>query len=91
MPKGARCREAGMLRHNHFGYVLEVDSGGFWVLEIWSMRRVSHFLDQRVIVEGVRIGFNILDVDCIKRDGGDQPSAQSWTPWFARWWKLTVK
>lgn len=77
MPKGTRYRETGMLRHNHFGYVLEVDSGGFWVLETWPMRRVGHFLDQRVIVEGVQTGFNILDVDCIKRDSEDQPSEQS--------------
>lgn len=85
MPKGTRHTETGTLRHNHFGYILEMDGGGFWVLEFWSMRDVGHFLDDRVTIQGVRTGFNLLDVDRIKCEGEDWPPEQSWTRWFDQW------
>lgn len=82
MPKGTQHIETGTLRHNHFGYVLEMDGGGFWVLEFWPIREMGHLLDQRVTVEGVRAGFNILDIDRIKRANEDWPHRRRWTGWF---------
>ncbi|WP_323810412.1 DUF5818 domain-containing protein [Sphingobium baderi] len=84
MPKGTRHTEIGTLRSNHFGFVLEMDGGGFWVLEFWSVRRINQYLNQRVTVEGIRTGFNQLEVVRIKRDEESWPLEQIWKVWFNR-------
>lgn len=76
MPKYTKHVDSGTLRLNHFGYVLEQDGGGFWVLEIWSVRKPQRYLDERVTVEGTRVGFNILSVDRLWREG--EPRSLTW-------------
>jgi hypothetical protein len=85
MPKFTRHVDIGTLRLNNFGYVLEQEGGGFWVLETWDVRRVDLFLDQCVTVEGTRVGFNILSVDRMWREGEPRPL----TPMekLRAWWR----
>ncbi len=68
MPRGTRHVETGILRPSQHGlYALEMDGGGVWQLDVgwWKARRL---IGQRVTVEGTRGGFDLLDVDDIKRD-----------------------
>ncbi len=87
MPRGTRHIETGTFRRNHFGFVLEMDGGGFWELEFRPMRGASRYLDQRVTVEGIRLGFNLLEVVRIKRDEDEWLPEQNWKVWFNRWRK----
>jgi hypothetical protein len=69
MSRGTRHTEAGTLRRNHFGYVLEMEGGCFWVLDVgwgWKARKL---VGRQVIVEGTRAGFNLLDVYRIRNRG----------------------
>lgn len=77
MPKYTRHVDSGTLRLNHFGYVLEQEGGGFWVLEMWKPRKPERYLGQRVTVEGTRVGFNILSVDRMWCE--DEPRPMKWT------------
>lgn len=76
MPRYTRHQETGLLQHNHFGFVLDMGGGAFWVLECWSVPRAKHYLGQRVTVDGTRIGFNILDVDRMWR--AEEPRPLTW-------------
>lgn len=87
MPKYTRHQETGLLLHNHFGFVLDMGGGAFWVLEFWSVARAKHYLGQRVTVDGTRVGFNILDVDRMKLADEDWSSNPSWMRFFDRWWE----
>ena len=63
MPRGTRHTLTGTLRWTRLGYALEMDDGGVWRLDVgwgWKARRN---LDRRVTVEGVRSGFDLLNVD----------------------------
>ena len=60
MPRGARHVETGTLRPGKWGYSLEVDGGGVWQLDIAGSAR--RYLGQRVTVEGIRSGFDLIDV-----------------------------
>ncbi len=64
MPKGAKHIETGILRPSVWGYSLETEGGGVWQLDITGS--VSKYLGQRVTVEGIRSGFNLLDVHRIQ-------------------------
>jgi len=87
MPKGTRHVEAGTLRSNHFGFVLEMDGGGFWALELWSVQKPQRYFGQRVKVEGTRVGFNILDVDRMWPEGEPRPLTwfETLKAWSNRW------
>jgi Protein of unknown function (DUF5818) len=63
MPKGSQYVVAGQLRRGKHGYELEVEGGGFWVLDIW--RNPEKMLGATVRVRGLRSGFNLLDVSKI--------------------------
>lgn len=63
MPMGKRYRVKGMLLESPRGPVLEVDGGGTWLLDADHNARA--LIGQRVTVEGVRSGFDRLDVDWI--------------------------
>ena len=68
MPKGTRHTLVGTLRRTRVGYALEMPDGGVWQLDVgwsWNARRN---LDRRVTVEGVRSGFDLLDVTRIWAD-----------------------
>lgn len=62
MPRGTRHTLTGTLRWTGLGYALEMDDGGVWQLDVgweWNARRS---VGRRVTVEGVRSGFDLLDV-----------------------------
>ena len=63
MPRGTRHVETGILRPGQWGYSLEMDGGGVWQLDVSHSAR--RYLGQRVTVEGVRSGFNLIDVERI--------------------------
>ncbi|MGC4252655.1 MAG: DUF5818 domain-containing protein [Sphingobium sp.] len=70
MPRGARHVETGILRPGRWGYSLEMDGGGVWQLDIGGSAR--RYLGQRVTIEGIRSGFDLIDVHHI-RLAGDPP------------------
>jgi hypothetical protein len=50
-----------MLRRRRFGHVLEIDGGGVWQLDVgWFA--ATRLCDRRVTIEGLRSGFDLLDV-----------------------------
>lgn len=52
-----------MLQDSARGLILEVDGGGVYALDV--ERGARDLLGRRVIVDGVRSGFDRLDVDWI--------------------------
>jgi len=66
MPRGTRHNLTGTLRWTRLGYALEMDGGGVWRLDLGIMWRVGRYVDQRVTVEGIRSGFDLLDVHALK-------------------------
>lgn len=85
MPLGTLHTIEGMIRLGKRYYVLEVHDGGEWQLE--DDRRLPKHVDASVVVEGVRTGFNRLEVVRIKRVGEEWPAKPTWTMWFNRWRK----
>lgn len=63
MPMGTRHRVTGRLMDSKRGLILEVDDGGVYALD--ADRGARKLLGHRVIVEGVRSGFDRLDVEWI--------------------------
>ena len=61
MPMGSRHRVTGLLKTSPRGVLLEVEDGGVFVLD--TDRDTALLLGKRVIVEGVRTGFDRLDVE----------------------------
>ncbi|HEX8446879.1 MAG TPA: DUF5818 domain-containing protein [Sphingomonas sp.] len=60
MPRGTRHIESGVLRLTRLGYALELKGGGQWRLDIPGSTR--RYIDQQVTVDGIRSGFDLLDV-----------------------------
>jgi hypothetical protein len=63
MPIGKFYAEEGLLLQQRGKPILQRDDGGFWILEV--DRGAEELLGQRVRVEGVRSGFNSLEVSRI--------------------------
>lgn len=63
MPLGSRHRVTGLLLRSQRGLVLQVDAGGVWALD--ADRSVAQHVGSRVTVEGVRSGFDRIDVEWI--------------------------
>lgn len=63
MPMGTRHRLTGLLLQSPRGYLLRMDDGGTWALDL--NRSAKGMLGQRVTIEGVRSGFDRIDVDWI--------------------------
>lgn len=63
MPMGTRHRVSGILLKAQRGLILEVEGGGTWLLD--TDRKATALVGLRVTVEGVRSGFDRLDVDWI--------------------------
>lgn len=59
--KGARYRLEGLLLDSRRGPVLQMEDGGVWALDCDA--EVSLMPGQRVTIEGVRSGFDRLDVE----------------------------
>ena len=85
MPLGTLHTIEGIIRQGQRNYVLAVHDGGEWALE--TDRRLPKYLNQSVTVEGVRTGFNRLEVVRIKSDGEEWPAKPNWTMWFNHWRK----
>jgi hypothetical protein len=64
MPTGTKHIETGILRTGVWGYSLEMEGGGVWQLDVTGS--ASKHLGHRVTVEGIRSGFNLLDVHRIQ-------------------------
>lgn len=67
MPRGTRHTLTGTLRWTRFGYALEMNDGGVWRLDVGWGWKVRRSLNLQVTVEGVRSGFDLLDVQSLKR------------------------
>jgi hypothetical protein len=63
MPRGTRHRVTGLLLNAARGLIVEVDGGGVWALDADSDAR--KLVGRRVTVEGIRSGFDRLDVEWI--------------------------
>lgn len=65
MPVGKFHRETGMLLVQRGGIILQRDDGGRWRLV--CDEDVESLLGSRVTVEGVRAGFDVIDVSRIRK------------------------
>ena len=61
MPLGAPVDETGLVLQDGPRIILRVDDGGEWQLDLRS--RHGRPLGRRVRVQGMRSGFNLIDVD----------------------------
>lgn len=75
MPRGTRHTLTGTLRRTRLGYALEMDGGGVWRLDLGIIWRIGRYVDRQVTVEGVRSGFDLLDVHRLKH------AAPATSPW----------
>jgi hypothetical protein len=64
VPLGSFHAEDGLLLRQRGWLILQRDDGGRWRLEIDD---AEHMLGQRVRVEGIRSGFDVLEVKRISR------------------------
>jgi hypothetical protein len=60
---GTRYRLEGRLNASPRGLVLRMDDGGVWALD--TDRSADAHVGRRVVIEGVRSGFDRIDVDWI--------------------------
>ncbi len=65
MPHGTQHQVIGTLRHAPLGFTLHVAGGGVWQVELPMFTRTKRLVGQRVIAQGVRAGFGLLDVRLI--------------------------
>ena len=65
MPLGTTHSEIGILLREGHWLVLARDEGGRWRLD--ADRKAERLVGERVRVEGVRSGFDLLDVLSIER------------------------
>ena len=71
MPIGTRHEITGLLTWTDGRLCLFPDDGGTWRLE--HGRSAAKFAGHRATVRGVRIAFDVLDVDHVRRVGTDPP------------------
>ena len=71
MPKGTHHKLTGTLRWTRLGYVLAIADGGQWRLDVG--RRAAKMVGREVTVEGLRSGFDLLDVHRIELLGAANP------------------
>lgn len=63
MPRGTRHRLTGRLMDSRRGLMFQMDDGGEFALD--ADRSARKFLGLRVTIEGIRSGFDLIDVECI--------------------------
>lgn len=83
MGQGARHTVTGVLRWSGREFVLAMDGGGVWRLDVPSVRKARRLLDQTVTVEGLRAEFDLLDVETMRADA--EPCERRAGP--RRWWR----
>lgn len=66
MPLGSKHRLTGILLATAAGYALDADGGGSWRLDVRNHRVAKGLIGLRVVVNGRRSGFGLLDVDLLK-------------------------
>lgn len=71
MPRGTVHLVEGTLDFDCYIYILKVDGGGQWQLDIG--RSVRSLIGKRVMVRGTRAGFDLLDVSKIWLAGEPEP------------------
>ncbi|WP_420608007.1 DUF5818 domain-containing protein [Novosphingopyxis sp.] len=71
MPRGAAHLETGKLGHDGHGFLLLMDGGGRWRLDITRSQR--KLVGEQVIVRGTRADFDLLDVHKIWQAGEPEP------------------
>ena len=71
MPRGAHHRLTGTLRWTQLCYVLAIADGGEWRLDVG--RKAAKMVGYEVTVEGIRSGFDLLDVHRIELFGAADP------------------
>lgn len=76
MPRGTRHTLNGTLGWDDRNrlHVLTMEGGGYWFLDLPLFTRTHHLMDREVTVEGVRTGFNLLNVSNITATGSCPPS-----------------
>ncbi|MCP3733108.1 DUF5818 domain-containing protein [Sphingomonas sp. MG17] len=70
MPTAGRLRVTGFLMNSARGLLLELEDGGVYALEVESA--AHELIGQHVTVEGLRSGFDRIEVDWIgpvRREG----------------------
>ena len=78
MSIGSRHRESGLLLHSGSGLILRRDDGGRWRID--APRMAGRLVGQRVTLEAIRSGFDLLDVKAIYPEGKPPPK-----PYIASW------
>lgn len=77
MPRGLRHELTGMLLHDRGQLCLRVDDGGTWCLQ--TDPDACRLVGRHVSLEGIRIGFDLLDVEAVWPAGEAKPEPQrSW-------------
>lgn len=77
MPKGSRRELTGMLLNDRGRLFLRVDDGGTWRLQ--TDPRAFGQVGRRVSLEGIRVGFDLLDVEAVWPAGEAKPEPElSW-------------
>lgn len=83
MGRGTRHTVTGVLRWSGREFVLAVDGGGVWRLDVPSVGRARRLLDQTVTVEGLRSEFDLLDVETLRAGGKSaEPDARRRFWWW---------
>ena len=75
MPSGSRHRLTGILLSSRRGPVLRVDDGGVYALDL--DRDVTRLFGHRVTIDGLRSGFDRLDVEWIGSALDPLPAAEA--------------
>jgi hypothetical protein len=60
VPIGKFHAEEGLLLRQRGRLILQKDDGGFWLLE--ADREAERMIGSRVRVDGIRSGFNVLEI-----------------------------
>lgn len=74
MPLGEPLEIVGVLLRDGAEWVLRVDGGGRWRLDL--LKQPRSLVGKPVRVRGVRGGFDLIDVDAVV--AADQPFPLSW-------------
>lgn len=76
MPLGTHHELEGMLLRQDGQLFLRVDDGGTWRLD--APFGAEQLVGARVSVAGLRAGFDLLEVETLRRPGDPIPEKRSW-------------
>lgn len=86
MPRGTRHTLTGDLRWDtrQRMHRLDLGDGAHWFVDLPAQS--EHLAGQRVTVEGIRSGFNLLDAERVWTGDSPPPPRASWLARLRRWW-----